>query len=72
MSDMLGMIMQGMRGGMNPIGMLQSMARQNPAIAPVLSIVQGKDTAQLEQTARNMARERGVDIDTLARQLGLK
>ena len=66
------MLMQGMRGGMNPMSILQGMAQQNPAIAPVLSIVSGKNDQQLEQTARNMARERGIDIDVLARNLGLK
>lgn len=72
MNNMIGMLMQGMRGGADPMGMLQGIVRHNPAMAPVLSIVRGKDPAQLEQTARNMARERGIDLDTLARQLGLK
>lgn len=72
MNNMIGMLMNGMRGGADPMNMLRGFAQQNPAIAPVLSIVQGKDASQLEQTARNMARERGVDIDALAHQLGLK
>ena len=72
MNNLIGMMMQGMRGGANPLNMLQGMVQQNPAIAPVLSIVQGKNPAQLEQTARNMARERGIDLDALAGQLGLK
>ena len=72
MNNVLGMLMNGMRGGQNPMNMLQSIVQQNPMIAPVLSIVNGKNPAQLEQTARNMAKERGIDLDALASQLGLK
>ena len=72
MNNMISMLMQGIRGGSDPMSMLQSMAQQNPAISPVLSIVQGKSPAQLEQTARNMAKEHGIDIDALAHNLGLR
>lgn len=71
MNDILGMLANGMRNGMNPVQMLAGMAQSNPAIGQVLSIVKGKSPEQLEQTARNMARERGIDIDQLARSLGL-
>lgn len=72
MNDILSLLVNGMRNGNSPEQMLAGMAQGNPAIAQVLSIVRGKNPAQLEQTARNMARERGIDLDELARNMGFR
>lgn len=72
MDDILSLLVNGMRNGNNPEQMLAGMAQNNPAIAQVLSIVRGKNPTQLEQTARNMARERGIDIDELAKNMGFR
>lgn len=50
--------------------MIQTMAQNNPAMQQVLPLIQGKSAAQLEQTARNMAKQKGIDIDALASQIG--
>lgn len=72
MNNIIQMMMNAASGGANPEAMLGGMIQQMPGLAPVMNIIRGKSPAQLEQTARNMARERGIDIDMMARQLGLK
>lgn len=67
----LQLLMQAGRGGGNPVQMLQGMMQQNPMCGQVYNIVNGKSPQQLEQIARNMARERGIDINQMARQIGI-
>lgn len=72
MNDLLGAMISMARGGGNPMQMLQQMAGSNPQIGQVMRIIDGKSPQQLEQVARNMAKERGIDLDQMARQMGLK
>ena len=51
--------------------LLQQMAGQNPQAAQAMRLIQGKNPQQLQQIAENMAKERGISIDDLARQLGV-
>ena len=62
-------MMNAMRTGQTPMQFIQSMAMQDPRAKQAMQIIQGKSPKQLEQIARNMARENGVDIDTTLRQL---
>ena len=57
--------------GGNPMQVLGSMGG-NPQIAQFMKMINGKSGQQLQQMAENMARDRGIDIDELARQLGMK
>lgn len=56
--------------GQNPVGMLQAMARTNPQVAMAMRMIQGKTPEQLKQTAENMAKERGIDLEQMAQQMG--
>lgn len=71
-NPMFQMLFQGMKGGANPMPMLQQMMSSNPQMAPMLNLVNGKSPAQLEQIARNLYKERGIDINQAAQQMGLK
>lgn len=71
MNNIMQMLMGAMRGGADPTAMLTGMAMQNPQLAPVMNIIRGKSPEQLKQTAENMARERGIDLQAMAKQLGL-
>lgn len=51
---------------------LQQMAKSNPQVQQVLGMTQGKSENQLEQMARNMAAERGLKVEDIAKQLGLE
>lgn len=59
------------KSGQNPMGMIQMLSGQNPQIAQGLNLIQGKNAGQLQATALNLAKERGIDIDQLAQSLGL-
>lgn len=65
----LGMLLNVARQGMNPQAMLFNMARNNPQINQFLGMVQGKSNQELQTMAQNIARERGIDINSLYQQL---
>lgn len=69
-NPILGLV-QVLNSGGNPMAMLQQMAGGNPQIAQVAQMLRGKNSQQLQQMAQNMARERGVDINEMIRQLGI-
>ena len=64
-------MLQMARNGGNPIQMLQQMAGQNPQAAQAMRLIQGKNPQQLRQIAENMAKERGVDLNQMAHQMGI-
>lgn len=64
-------MLQMARNGGNPMQMLQQMAGQNPQAAQAMRLIQGKNPQQLRQIAENMAKERGVDLNQMARQMGV-
>ena len=65
------MLVQAMNNGGNPMALMQQMAMQNPQIAQAMTLIQGKSPQQLETMVRNMAGERGIDINEMIRQLGI-
>lgn len=65
-------MMQLMQAGKNPNAVLQILAQNNPQVRRVMGIINGKNPAQLEQMARNMARERGTTIEDVARSMGIQ
>lgn len=62
-------LLQGMQSGGNPMQMLERMAAQNPVMKQAMPLIQGKNAKQLEETARNMAAQRGIDIDAFSAQI---
>ena len=64
-------LMQAMRSGGNPMTMLQNMARTNPQAAQAMRLIEGKNPQQLQQIATNMAKERGISVNDIAKQLGI-
>lgn len=65
-------MMNAMRRGESPKTLLQQMAQQDPRAQQVLQILGNKPSRQQREIVQNMARERGVDIDSLARSLGIQ
>lgn len=64
-------LVQAMQQGRNPMALMQSMAQQNPQVAQALQMMHGKSPQQLQSMAQNMARERGVDLNQMLRQMGI-
>ena len=71
MNNPIMILVQAMRNGGNPMQMIQQMAGQNPQINQAYQLMQGKRPQQLQMMAQNMARERGIDINQMLRELGI-
>lgn len=67
----LNMVMNAMRSGANPTALIQQMAASNPQMRQFMQMIHGKSPDQLKQMAENVAKERGVSINDVARHLGI-
>lgn len=70
----LGQIITAIRGlkGGNPMPAIGRMTGSNPIIGQGYQMMNGKSPAEVEQMARNMAQQRGVNVDDMIRQMGLR
>lgn len=71
MNNPLLSLVQAMRSGQNPQNLLVNMAKQDARVRQALEMTRGKTPQQMRQIAENMARERGLDLNDVARQLGI-
>ena len=65
------LIMQAIASGRPLDSVLDAIGRQSPEMDRAVSIIRGKNAQQLQGIAENMARERGIDLRALAKNLGL-
>ena len=65
-------LLQMSQRGQNIMPVLQQAARMNPQMGQAMRMIQGKNAEQLKQTAENMAKERGIDLEQVAQQMGLQ
>lgn len=65
----LQMMMQAAQRGMSPQQFFQQYG-QDPQVAQLAKIAQGKNQEQLMQTASNMAKERGTSLGAVAQHYG--
>ena len=65
-------LVQMIQGSGNPMQMLMGMAQNNPALGQALQMVSGKTPAEMERIAYDMAKQRGVDLNQLAKQMGIR
>ena len=72
MNNPMGQLMQMLSGGQNPMQALDLLAQFNPQVRQVRDMMRGRSPAELEQMARNMARERGTTIEDIARSMGIQ
>ena len=77
-NNMMSFFMNMMRSGGNPEAMLMQMLQQQntPISSNILNMAERKDTTGLEQLARNLCQQRGIDFDSefkaFKEQLGFK
>lgn len=64
------MIVDQFMGGMSPVAILDRIG--GPQAQQAKQIISGKNENQLRDIAMNMARQRGVDLGSLAQQLGVQ
>lgn len=66
-------LMQMLRGGGNPQAMLMNIMKQNAGNNPVLNntlqMMEKNDYKGIEQLARNLGKEKGVQVDDLFNQI---
>lgn len=72
MNNPIAQMQQLLAAGRNPNSIFQMMVNSNPQARQVMNMMSGKTPAQLEQMARNMARERGTTIEDVARSMGIQ
>lgn len=65
-------LLQAARSGKDPMSLLRQMAGQNPQMAQFMQMIGGKSPAQLQQMAENMARERGINLDDMIKNMGIR
>ena len=53
----------------NPMQMLTQLAQQNPMMSRAMQMGQGKNEAQLKETVRNLAKQRGMSDEQLQQML---
>lgn len=59
------------RGG-NPNQIIVQMIQKHPALRQAAQFMNGKTPQQIQQEVQQMAAQRGVDLNQLARQLGIQ
>ena len=62
-------IMAMLQNSCNPMQMLTQMAQQNPMMSRAMQMGQGKNEAQLKETVRNLAKQRGMSDEQLQQML---
>lgn len=72
MNNPLTFLVGAMQRGGDPRRLLQQMATQDPMAAQVVQILGNKPVNQQRDIVMNMARERGIDIENLARSMGIQ
>lgn len=60
------------RGKANPMQVLQSVAPQNPQLRQVMEMCSGRTPNQMRAMAYGLAQQRGIDLDKLAQQMGIR
>lgn len=71
MNNPLASLMGLVKNGGNPQALLNQLAQRNPQVQQAMRMMQGKSSAELRQMAMNMAKEQGVNINDVLRQLGV-
>lgn len=65
-------VIQALKQGANPNQLMMQLVQQNPAVRQAMQMVNGKTPDQIRDMAQQIARQRGVDLGQLTRQLGIK
>ena len=66
------MLAQLVQSGGNPTAMISRMAQQNPQIAQSMQMLSGRRPQELQQIAMNLAQQKGLDLNAVIRNLGIR
>lgn len=65
-------VIQMLQRGANPNQLMMQLAQNNPAVRQAMQMVNGKTPDQIRDIAQQMAKQRGIDLDQLTQQLGIR
>ena len=65
-------LIQMLQNGGNPNQLIAMAAQRNPALRQAMQMVNGRTPEQVRDMAYDLAKQRGVDLNQLARQLGIR
>ena len=65
-------LIQMLQNGGNPNQLVNQLIQRNPAFRQAVQFMNGKTPQQVRDMAFQMARQRGVDLNQLARNMGIK
>lgn len=68
----IGQIMQMAQKGVDPNRLAQQLMQQNPAVQQAAQMMRGKTPDQIKQMAFNRAAQMGVDLNKMAKDMGIK
>ena len=68
----IGQIMQMAQRGVDPNRLAQQLMQQNPAVQQAAQMMRGKSPEQIKQMAYNRAAQMGVDLNQMAKDMGIK
>ena len=72
MNNPMAQIMNAIQRGANPNQIAAQLAQNNPVVRQAMQMMNGKTPQQVRDMAYQMARQRGVDLNQLARNMGIK
>ena len=65
-------IMNALQQGVNPNQIAMQLAQNNPSVRWAMRVVNGKTPEQVRNMAFQMAKQRGVDLYQIARNMGIQ
>lgn len=65
-------VIQMLQRGANPNQLMMQLAQNNPAVRQAMQMVNGKTPDQIRDMAQQIAKQRGIDLDQLTQQLGIR
>ena len=65
-------LIQMLQNGGNPNQLIAMAAQRNPALRQAMQMVNGRTPEQVRDMAYDLAKQRGVDLNRLAQQLGIR
>lgn len=71
MMNLMAQILATVRGGGNPMALIDQLTQSNPQFAQYRQMTRGKSPQDIEQMVRNMCRERGITPERLLQQMGI-
>lgn len=65
-------LIQMLQRGANPQQLMTQLMQQHPAFRQAAQFMNGKTPQQIQSEVQKLAAQRGIDLDQLTKQLGIK